>query len=62
MKKSSNNLQETADLINQRLGTSPEFAKKVEDYFSKPRVVVHIPTKVAPKQINQLDEIENSED
>jgi hypothetical protein len=53
MKKSSNNLQETADLINERLGTRPEFAKKVDDYFSKPRVVIHIPTKFIHKSNDQ---------
>ena len=38
--------QAQIDRINQKLGTSLEFAKKVHDYFSKPVVVVQIKTKI----------------
>ncbi len=44
MEETPQQRQETMDWINQRLGTSPEFAKEVEDYFSKPRVFIQIPT------------------
>lgn len=43
--------QDQIDRINKRLGTSPEFAMKVHDYFSKPVVAVQKETKII-KEIN----------
>ena len=34
--------QAQIDRINQKLGTSPEFAKKVHDYFSKPVIAISV--------------------
>jgi hypothetical protein len=38
--------QAQIDRINQKLGTTPEFAKKVKDYFSNPVIAINIDTKV----------------
>ncbi len=49
--------QAQIDRINQRLGTSPEFAKKVNDYFSNPSVIIESKSNNSTPSNNDEEEI-----
>ena len=52
----------TNERIRQTLGTSPEFRKKVDEFFSKPRIVTQIVPTLTSKQNVNTSEDENKKE